>query len=122
MASIMIIDDDPLFAELTFQRLERVGHTVAVHPGTSDALAAVRGGAFDVIVVDVHMPELAGTRLAELIREGGQGSPRVLLTSSMDSDELSELAAQHGADAWLSKSASSAELLEVVGKLSGHGS
>ena len=40
------------------------------------------------------------------------------LTSSMDSDDLSQLAAEHGADAWGSKSTGRSELLDVVRRLS----
>jgi CheY-like chemotaxis protein len=120
MAKIMIIDDDPIFAEVTLQRLQTSGHLVEVHDGALGALTAIRLGNFDVVVVDVFMPAIQGTRLTELIRERGQGSPRVVLTSSMDTEELSKLAVKHGADAWVSKSANRAELNAVVSKMIRH--
>lgn len=103
MAHIILIDDDPLFANLVRSRLTANGHEVEYNQGAFGALTAVRRGTYDLILVDVQMPDIAGPKLVELLRGRGVGSACILLMSSIPEDQLEAAARSFGANGYLCK-------------------
>jgi two-component system, cell cycle response regulator len=59
-ASILVVDDDPINRMLLSRELEREGHRVATAEDGWPALALLRAEPFDVVLLDVLMPELDG--------------------------------------------------------------
>jgi PleD family two-component response regulator len=115
MSTVLIIDDDPVYADMARQRLERAGYRVAVHIGPFGATAVVSDKAYDLVILDVFMPGLAGPDLLSLIRKSTAASAtRVLLCSSMDSGPLARVAEERGANGSISKAAGRAEFLRAV--------
>ena len=65
---VLIIDDDPVFSDMTKQRLERAGHeTVSAH-NVPQALQALQVGNIDLIISDYRMPGLTGLEFLALLR------------------------------------------------------
>ena len=118
MAKILIIDDDPLFSDMTRQRLERSGHQVIVHVGPFGATAAANDPELDLIILDVFMPGLQGPDLLDIMRRQQVGAAAaVVFCSSMDPEPLAELAEKRGADGSISKSVDRYQLLDKVGQV-----
>src|SRR5206468_6894650 len=59
-ASILIVDDDAINRMLLTRNLERAGHRVASAEDGVRALEALRAEPFDIVLLDVLMPELDG--------------------------------------------------------------
>ncbi len=83
--------------------LERQGHTVVIAANGKEALAALERERFDLVLMDVQMPEMDGLEAAATIRERERGTdlhlPIIALTASaMAGDKEQCLAARHG---WL---------------------
>ena len=114
MAKILIIDDDPVFSDMTKQRLERAGHRVTVHLGPFGATAAASDGELDLIILDVFMPALSGPDLLEIMRKNQRTRAPVIFCSSMDPAPLKKLAAEHRAVGSVSKSAGRTEFIQTV--------
>jgi two-component system cell cycle response regulator len=115
MAKILIIDDDPVYSDMTQQRLERVGHTVQIQVGPFGATAAMSDDKLDLIILDVFMPALSGPDLLDILHKNYPGAKtRVLLCSSMDPAPLACIAAERGADGSVSKAAGRFEFLDAV--------
>jgi CheY-like chemotaxis protein len=115
MPKILIIDDDPVYADMTRQRMERAGYEVSMHIGPFGATAAVSDTAYDLVILDVFMPGLAGPDLLGIIRKSGAAAQtRVLLCSSMDPGPLARIAEERGANGSVSKSVGRAEFLRAV--------
>lgn len=114
MARILIIDDDAAFGELSRLRLITAGHKVDFHLGAFGTLnKAIQG--YDVLIMDVYMPALSGTRLLrEIRRTPGLEGVKVMLVSSMDSEPLGKLAREHGADGFVSKSTNRVDFVSRV--------
>jgi CheY-like chemotaxis protein len=118
MASIFIIDDDPVYTDMSRQRLERAGHKVSVHLGPFGATAAVSDKLFDLIVMDVFMPGLSGPDLLGIIRRTSPAlRTRILLCSSMDPGPLARIADERGADGSITKAAGRVEFLRAVSQV-----
>jgi two-component system, OmpR family, copper resistance phosphate regulon response regulator CusR len=114
MASILIIDDDPVYSDMMQQRLTRAGHQVSVHLGPFGGTLAARKEGLDLIILDVFMPGLDGPSLLELMRKDTTRRPKVIFCSSMDANPLRELARQHQAEGSIPKAGARKNLLECV--------
>jgi CheY-like chemotaxis protein len=86
-ASVMVVEDEPMVAELTRRILTHAGHRVQVAHDGEAALATIRQNpAVDVVVSDVVMPRLGGLELARILAVERPELP-VLLVSGYAEDE-----------------------------------
>ena len=115
--SILVAEDNPVNQLLIFRMLEKRGHhvTIAAHGGK--ALQLLERQSFDLVLMDVQMPEMDGLTATSLIREreGGSGQHLkiVALTAhAMQGDRDRCLAA--GMDGYLSKPIRPQELDELL--------
>jgi DNA-binding response OmpR family regulator len=120
VSKILILDDDISFGDLTRRRLSRMGFDVQLHAGAHGAMDSLLRGKFDLVILDVKMPGLNGTDVIKLIRSSSTGNVKVMFYSSSDSHELRRLSEEHGAQGYLTKTASMSELefrvREVLGE------
>jgi DNA-binding response OmpR family regulator len=105
-----LIDDDARLAELLDANLRPQG-VALVHAGGGQAgLAAVAGGGFDAILLDVMMPGLDGLAVLRTLRDAGNRVPVIMLTARGDeADRVVGL--ELGADDYVAKPFSPRELL-----------
>ena len=82
VASILIIDDEPDFLATVAYWLNTRGYRVVVANGGAAALANLSQDAFDVIFLDIVMPNLNGLQTLKRLRGMGVKSPVVLLTTT----------------------------------------
>ncbi|NDQ58352.1 MAG: response regulator [Acidipila sp.] len=116
---ILVVEDNPVNQELTVHLLERRGHRTAVADNGHEALRAVERQSFDLVLMDLQMPEMGGLEATQLIREQeketGKHLPVVAMTAhAMQSDRERCLAA--GMDAYLAKPFEAKDLFETVEK------
>ena len=109
MSKILVIDDDIDLADLTRRRLQRMGLTAKVHAGSRGAMELLLRDEFDLVILDLNMPGLGGPEVIKMIRMARPGGIKVMFYSSADPIELRRLTELHGADSYLSKSATSQE-------------
>lgn len=69
-ARILVVEDQDSIRELARAILTGAGHDVAVAVNGAEAVAAVRDGHFDLILMDVHMPVMDGPTAVRQIRSG----------------------------------------------------
>ncbi len=68
---VLVAEDNPTLQTLSTQILARLGHRSAVASNGAEALEAVTRDAFDIVLMDVHMPVLDGLEATRQIREAG---------------------------------------------------
>jgi CheY-like chemotaxis protein len=101
-ARVLLVEDNPVNALLARALLHREGCEVDQARAGEEALAAVKVGAYDIILMDMRMPGLSGVETARLLRAQGVRTPIVALTAnSFDDDRQACLAA--GMDDFLVK-------------------
>jgi len=82
---ILVVDDEVLITEMSKQRLERLGYTVATAAGVREAIDMLRNGPerFDLVITDYLMPEATGIDLAREVTRMRPDMP-VILCSGFD--------------------------------------
>ena len=104
---ILLAEDHPVNQRLARKILEKWGHNVVVASNGRKALEAIERNTFDLVIMDVQMPEMNGLEAARLIRAQEQGSggtrlPIIAMTAhAMKGDREQCLAA--GMDAYVTK-------------------
>jgi signal transduction histidine kinase/CheY-like chemotaxis protein len=114
---VLLAEDNLVNQLLASRLLEKRGHSVAVANNGCEALAAFERESFDLILMDVQMPEMDGLEATVAIREKEKGSgshvPIVALTAhAMKGDREKCLAV--GMDGYLTKPIRPQELDEVL--------
>jgi PAS domain S-box-containing protein len=117
---VLVAEDNPVNRTVARRLLDKRGHSVRVAVNGREALAAFDEEAFDLILMDVEMPEMDGFETTRLIRKRESVScahiPIVAMTAhAMKGDEEKCLAA--GMDAYVSKPINPATLFEVIRKV-----
>jgi DNA-binding NarL/FixJ family response regulator len=115
----LIVDDSNAFLETASALLERQGVMVmGVASNTAGALQQARALQPDVILVDIGLGDESGFDLARLLARDGQGgSAKVILISTRDEADYTELIAESPAAGFLAKSELSAQ---GIGRILGH--
>jgi len=114
---ILLAEDNPVNQRLATRLLEKRGHHVAVAANGHEALEALEKGTFDLVLMDMQMPEMDGFEATAAIRKRGNRNDRhlpiVALTAhAMKGDREECLAA--GMDGYLTKPIRPQELDEVL--------
>jgi len=70
-AQILLVEDDEVLCDVVGRNLRARGHTVSVAPDMRSALASLRAYDFDLIVLDINLPDQTGWEmLREALHEG----------------------------------------------------
>jgi signal transduction histidine kinase/ligand-binding sensor domain-containing protein/ActR/RegA family two-component response regulator len=114
---ILLAEDNLINQRLATRLLEKRGHRVAVTATGQGALDMLERESFDLVLMDVQMPDMDGLEATARIREReagtGRHTPIVALTAhTMKGDRERCLAA--GMDAYITKPVDAAELIAVV--------
>ncbi|MFT3805818.1 two-component regulator propeller domain-containing protein [Arenimonas sp.] len=83
---ILIVEDDPIVAEVVTGLLQNLGHETQQAAHGLDALARLSTTESDLAFVDLDLPGLDGFEVARLIRANGHTLPMVALTARADAD------------------------------------
>ncbi len=116
--SILLAEDDRVNRLATGRLLEKLGHRVLAVDNGRQALAALAEVAFDLVILDVQMPELDGLETARLIRADPTlaGLPVVAMTAHAMSGDR-ERCLDAGMDDYLAKPVLRESLEEVISRL-----
>ncbi|MCO7229691.1 response regulator [Halomonas sp. CnH100-B] len=106
---LIIVEDDPMIARSLDNALTPLGNSVDVFSKLKDARTALRNDHFDLLLLDLGMPDGNGLELLGELRERGDRTPILILTAR-DSIEDRVKGLDLGADDYLAKPFSVAEL------------
>jgi len=85
---ILVVEDEDAIRELVATALRFTGFTVDSAASGADALSAARNGSFDLLVLDVNLPDVDGFTVCRKIREDGNHASVIFLTARDDPADL----------------------------------
>jgi two-component system response regulator (stage 0 sporulation protein F) len=94
-AQILVVDDEIAIGQLFKDSLERNGYQVTALSSSLEALEMISRAHFDLIFLDLAMPEIDGSELFRQIRKVDKQVPIAIITGYPDSDLLKK-AKEHG--------------------------
>ncbi|MDF3920414.1 response regulator transcription factor [Salinicola salarius] len=106
---LLVIEDDPLLSRSLSQAMTRHGYTVDALSRVDDAIQALRQGRFDLVLLDLGLPDGSGLGVLEWLRAHADPTPVMILTAR-DALEDRVRGLDLGADDYLAKPFSISEL------------
>ena len=101
---LLVVDDNEANRDLLVRRLERHGYAVTTAVDGRDALERLAAAPFDVVLLDIMMPELNGYEVLERLRDDAAlGAVRVIMLSALDEVDSVVRCLELGADDYLTK-------------------
>jgi two-component system sensor histidine kinase/response regulator len=115
--NILVVDDNLINQKLACRLLEKQGHSVMVANNGQEALKTLEDSQFDLVLMDIQMPEMDGIAATETIRASEAGKPCrlpiVALTAHATEDDR-QRCLQAGMDGYVTKPIQPPALFQVM--------
>lgn len=119
--TVLCIEDDRFIGEMYVRSLKKAGYEVDWMVDGNDGLVAARNKPYDLILLDIMLPERRGSEILNVLRGGDTDlipNTKVIVMTNFDQDEESRMAMEHAADAYLIKAEiTPKKLLDVISKI-----
>lgn len=115
--TILCIEDDLFIGEMYARSLRQAGYEVDLVPNGEDGLQAAIKNQYDLILLDILLPEKFGTEILKHLRGDKDLVPnsRILILTNFSQDEESRVAMQSKADGYLIKAdITPRKLLDII--------
>jgi len=117
---VLLAEDNPINQQVAVRVLEKRGHRVSIAPDGKQALKALAANPFDLVLMDVQMPELDGLEATARIRaeekKSGSHIPIIAMTAhAMKGDR--EKCLEAGMDGYISKPLYPDELFKTIDRV-----
>ncbi len=117
MSTILLLEDDALLAQSIIDELEDAGYGVTWAQESDEAAEAAWRGGFSLYLFDVNVPGMSGFELLASLRESGDRTPALFVTSRNQIDDI-RAGFSAGADDYIKKPFDPEELLvRIAAKL-----
>jgi CheY-like chemotaxis protein/anti-sigma regulatory factor (Ser/Thr protein kinase) len=113
MATVLVVDDNPMDRHLAGGLVEKAGLTVQYAGNGNEALEVIAHGGIDIVLTDLLMPEMDGLELVKEIRERNRLIPVILMTA-FGSEEIAIEALKKGAASYVPKRNLAHDLAETL--------
>lgn len=113
---ILVVEDDAINQQVAYSMLTRMGHRPQIAAGGDDAVDMVRHHRFDLIFMDLRMPNRDGLATARAIRalEGPAGRTLIVAMTADTAHETREMVLDAGMDDFISKPVNRELMSEVI--------
>lgn len=115
--TILLIEDDLFIGDMYSRSLAHEGYKVNLVKDGAEGLKQALTGAYDLILLDVMLPEKKGTEILQALRGDEDKAPhsRIVVLTNYEQDDESRLAMQSKADGYLIKAdITPRRLLEII--------
>jgi len=122
--TILIVEDDRFIGEMYVRSLKKAGYEVDWMVDGNDGLIAARNKTYDLLLLDVMLPERRGSDILQTLRGQGENlipKTRVIVLTNFEQDDESRMAMESQADAYLIKAEITPnKLISVIQHLDEH--
>ncbi len=121
--TILCVEDDRFIGEMYVRSLQKAGYDVTWVVDGNDGLVAARNQQFDLIILDLMLPEQRGDQILDALRNNDVDlipDSKVLIMTNFEQDEASRSSILHRVDGYLIKAdITPRKLIEVIGQIDG---
>jgi two-component system, OmpR family, response regulator len=107
---VLLVEDDKRIVNFVFRGLKAEGYAIEVAGSGEEAIALATAGDFQVIILDLGLPDLNGRQVCECLRNKGIETPILMLTAR-DTVQDKVTGLRSGADDYMTKPFAFEELL-----------
>ncbi len=86
---ILLLEDDPILNKTITEYLESIGHKIENFREGKSALKALQNEVYDLIILDINVPEIDGLTLLEKIYHDKITPPAIFISALIDIEEIS---------------------------------
>ena len=119
--NILIVEDDRFIGEMYVRSLTKAGFSVDWMVDGNDGLIAARNKPYDLMLLDVMLPERRGNEILQILRGGSEDlipGTKVIVLTNFDQTEQARQTMEEHADGYLIKAEiTPKKLLAVIAKL-----
>lgn len=118
--TILCIEDDRFIGEMYVRSLKKAGYDVDWMVDGNDGLVAARNKQYDLILLDIMLPERRGSEILQALRGKEDLIPntKIIVLTNFEQDEESRMAMEHDVDAYLIKAEITPKtLLKIIASL-----
>jgi CheY-like chemotaxis protein len=110
--SILLVDDSDVNLKVASLMLKKLGHQADIATNGVEAIEALEHQSYDIILMDIQMPEMDGLEATKIIRRRMHSGPKIIVITALDSckDDCFDA----GADDFLTKPLSIENLRESI--------
>ena len=102
-AKILVVDDDPTARLMMRAALQKLGYEVILSSGGEDALRQTQRQMFDLVMLDVDMPDIDGYQVCKALRSAAGHLLPIMMVTGMDDVQSVESAFDAGATDFIAK-------------------
>ena len=121
--TILCVEDDRFIGEMYVRSLQKAGYDVTWVVDGNDGLVAARNQQFDLIILDLMLPEQRGDQILDALRNNDIDlipNSKVLIMTNFEQDEASRNSVMSRVDGYLIKAdITPRKLIEVIGQIDG---
>ena len=99
--SILLVDDSDVNLKVALLMLKKLGHQADIATNGIEAIEALEHHSYDIVLMDIQMPEMDGLEATKIIRHRGFQDPRIIVVTSLNN--YREICLAAGADDYLTK-------------------
>jgi len=111
---ILIADDDLMIRTIILKMLVKMGIGADLARNGQEVLEALIRWPYDVVLMDIQMPEMDGIEATRIIREHWHSGPKIVIISDCDPNVYEKTCFDAGANCFLSKPVNMDELRAAV--------
>ena len=112
--NIIIAEDDPVSQKITQLMLRKLGIYAETTDNGKEVLRALERQHYDIVLMDIQMPELDGIEATRIIRKRWPSGPKIIVITDCNSEAYRKPCLDAGADEFLTKPVMVKELTEAI--------
>jgi CheY-like chemotaxis protein len=109
---ILLVDDNAVNLKLASLMLKKLGYHADIATNGIEAIEALENKSYDIVFMDIQMPEMDGLEATKIIRQRWLQGPKIIVITSLN--DYREICLEAGADDFLTKPLGIIELRESI--------
>jgi CheY-like chemotaxis protein len=113
---ILLAEDNPVNQKITQKMLRHLGYRADVAANGIEAVQAMELRSYDIVLMDIQMPEMDGLEATRIIRRRWPAGPKIIAITAYALDYSREMCLEAGMDDYISKPIQTNDLADTISR------